>query len=541
MTGAIPKSTLFPIRTCTPSETSIVNLPTDVLGNIFGFNSASEKTRTAQTSKILHRVYSEHDHTLDFSHKPIDDDTLIESLKKRAGIVHSINLTDCPNITKKSIDFIATKYPRLQKLDVSYCGQLEDADLQPLSRLLHLESLVLTGCDLITGRVLECLKSSKLKTLHLDSCSGLSNADLIHLLPLKESLSSLHLSRCEWLDKTGIDLISQLNLHGLHLTDCSQLTDSDLTSLPGLLNLDTLDIRWCENTEGAFLPDLPTLQVLFLDFCTAFNGDNLRLPNLSSISLVHCPIEDDHLEVLCSHSTELRTLNLSDSHITDSALVSVGHLIHLRSLNLAMCDNITSFGLLFLRSLSQLTELSVAGCPQITDLSFETIASFKNLIFLDLSNCTNFSIKGLLLLSKLEHILLIKLNNCCHQVRSNMGMFYEAISSYKGRVYRQLVQDMPVEKSQEGFSSKIYSLITNYFTNGIDIEDIENTDDPLVTKETATDDTEETEDATLTTAIGLKDKEEVEDASLTIEIEGEDIIEIIDQDTATDPIYTGDI
>lgn len=194
---------------------------------------------------------------------------------------------------------------QLKILDARYCN-FSNRRISQLETLVNLEQLYLDGNDNITDRSFASFaKLTNLQVLSLDDCDKrMKYSGLMVHLPKMQSLRVLYLG-------------------GLPITDYA------FSGFPKLQNLERLDLNGCWIDAKAFeyLVPLPAFSVLNL--CNArFLGGNL-----SSLRKL----------------TQLKTLSLADTDITDADLLSLSSLINLCLLDLRGCKKLTPQGITLLR------------------------------------------------------------------------------------------------------------------------------------------------------------------------------------------------
>lgn len=184
-----------------------------------------------------------------------------------------------------------------------------------------------------------------------------------------------------------------------------------------------------------------------------------QLSGLQSLNLKNCLGVDDALvEDLASKGT-IRSLNLSNTSITDEGLMTMNDL-PLESLNISRCGSITDDGMFWLQYIRSLQELDISGCSEISsggieqlrllpklkrlylqemkvmrccslremfslevlnlrdcfwvnDAVLSDLSLCRNLRFLNLRNCSNFTDLGLRNLLELKELESVNLRGCC--------------------------------------------------------------------------------------------------------------------------------
>ncbi|CAI0542644.1 unnamed protein product [Linum tenue] len=142
----------------------------------------------------------------------------------------------------------------------------------------------------------------------------------------------------------------------------------------------------------------------------------------SLVAFLDCALQDVHLgdypgvkdswmDVISSQGSSLLSLDLSDSEITDAALVCLKDCSNLQEMTLNYCESITEHGLKHIRGLNSLTSLSFKRSTAITAEGMQAFSTLVNLEKLDLERCSQIHgglihLKGL---TKLESLNI----RCC--------------------------------------------------------------------------------------------------------------------------------
>lgn len=153
-----------------------------------------------------------------------------------------------------------------------------------------------------------------------------------------------------------------------------------------------------------------------------------HFPDLTSLNLQGCAINDQLLQTIATQWKNLQTLNLTENlefrdedqaldrarpeGITDTGLELLATLPQLRNLNLTSCNQITDTGLGYLRNHPQLRNLNLTRCHQITDTGFTHLATLTQLQDLRLGWCERFTDAGLGLLATLTQLRNLHLRMC---------------------------------------------------------------------------------------------------------------------------------
>ncbi|CAI5476301.1 unnamed protein product, partial [Closterium sp. Yama58-4] len=311
------------------------------------------------------------------------------------------------------------------ELAVADCSLVGEADLHRALTMCDPAKLELVHLSMC-GRSLSdtCLTSTllrapaslpALRSLSLQGAYRLSDAALPPLALAAPSLAHLSLLHCPLLSSPAVStLLSSLasSLKTLRLDGCSQLNARAL--LPGLkalTGLTCLSLAGVPSVTDAVLADLlPAvgghLKELSLAHCEAVTDESVaaaaaHAPSLTALDLSHLPLlSDNALHSLCSAQLKLRSLNLTRTNFSDSALASLiqssGAALHtlsvnavyeaadgllvalacsahesLQALDVSWCRSMSDHGLgLLADSCPNLSRLCLYGCSQVSDVFY---------------------------------------------------------------------------------------------------------------------------------------------------------------------------
>jgi F-box and leucine-rich repeat protein 14 len=385
LTSVLPS---LPPRASSPrfASTSVLHLPTEILGLITNFNRTSDANNFFSTCRTL-QTYSKKNRELHFAFQTIDDETLITILKAHRSKIDSITISNCANITEKSIEFLVTKCPKLISLNLSGLD-LNNNILKSLSQLSYLKTLKLNYSDWLTGAGLINLQELKgLEQLHLANCLSLKDHDLRplfhhHHLKVLDLSRNIHLTGEGIRHLSGLQRLTTLKLAEIVLKD-AHLVDFSLNPI------ESLDVSGCDRIQGYFLKHFDRISDLNLANCEKFKGENLaHLKNVRWLDLANCKDIQDQDLLLLKNSNKLSYLNLTGcDKITDRGLEVLPNLKHLIKLDLTWCDHITDQSLVHISSLKELTWLYLTCCDQITDKGLRSLLLLDLLCYLDLMHC----------------------------------------------------------------------------------------------------------------------------------------------------------
>jgi hypothetical protein len=294
----------------------------------------------------------------------------------------ALALAGCIRVPDYSLLRVFQTCSTLESLDLSFCASVTDNVLLALGKTCcKLRQLKLRGCRQVSDAGVVALA-------HSGGVNGLVLLDLarfdlqykfndIALLALAENclvLQTLILSGCDMVSDVGLDwLASGCNaLTHLDVSGCTALTDLSLRAISeSMLQLRHLNIRRCVRVSDQGLRSLslgcPELAYL----------DAEGLPLLSDLHSSPGTAADERylqgIAALASGCPKLRHLDLSNcASISDGTLHCIASsCAKLSSLSLSGCYRVTSVGVSdVLRHCSKLSSLNVTECDHVTDQAF---------------------------------------------------------------------------------------------------------------------------------------------------------------------------
>eukprot|EP00210_Caulerpa_lentillifera_P002469 g2367.t1 len=295
----------------------------------------------------------------------------------------------------------------------------------------------------VAERVLSLVSLTDLQTLRLVNSywRHVTNVFVTHQRPIRlrqlfslksqfPKLTSVDISGLEIRNEQQLKLaastLSQLNnLKQIEIRAAPDLTLENLaSSIPELQRLrisptDTLMKQDCESCHSLPLSSLRLdlfENLNFLDLSWNHLHEQItshqlsRLSRLHGLNLRNCVGVGDVLVAELAAVDSIRSLNLSNTGITDDALMSL-HDLGLECLNISHCRNVTDDGMFWLQYVRSLHELDISGCPEISSAGMEQISFLPKLKRLYLQemkaeSCCS-SLKSMLVLEELS------LRNCC--------------------------------------------------------------------------------------------------------------------------------
>ncbi|MDZ4401673.1 protein kinase [Prosthecobacter sp.] len=253
----------------------------------------------------------------------------------------TLALDDCPNLSDEGLAAIA-RFTSLKLLSLHRCGGFTDAGLRRLATLTSLAELAL-GCDAsgrFDGSGIEALGGiSTLKTLRVSTT--FPGSALKHVGRLA-SLDRLYLSRNTVIIDANLAGLASLKKLTLLRLDDTRITGTGFASFKDFNNALNLHVEDCRITdEGirAITSGIPNLEALTISrnhptFATPVMVEALRgLKNLRRLYLGH-RFKDDEMPLIAT-LTNVQTLGLIGSDVTDAGLAHLKPLVNLTALELS--------------------------------------------------------------------------------------------------------------------------------------------------------------------------------------------------------------
>lgn len=155
-----------------------------------------------------------------------------------------IDLHDCKNLEDESITTLITEGPHLRELRLAHCTRITDHAFLRLPNETVYESL---------------------RILDLTDCGELQDAGVQKIVQAAPRLRNLVLAKCRLLTDRAVLAITRLgkNLHYIHLGHCSRITDAGVQALVKLCNrIRYIDLACCTNLTDTSVTQLATLPKL---------------------------------------------------------------------------------------------------------------------------------------------------------------------------------------------------------------------------------------------------------------------------------------
>ena len=362
-------------------------------------------------------------------------DSALSAITEQHSQLKVLNIASCDELTSLSLHAIARNCATLEKLDIGSNGHLDGNVLAfTLCQLPNLHWLDVSGADF----------EAPDWEMIFEHCPLLEHIDISHTNFTPETLLYMGqrcpLIKCVVMDGKGTDEgiaalaqacpglqklflresnesisagIAELarrckDLRMLDLSDCSDVTNEDLVALAhGCPELRCLDCSLTGRTicdEGMmFLArGCPKLYKIWLPSSDAITDQSVcaLALNCARLKTVHVRngknITNIGIIALATHCPRLQCLALTDSQITDAALVSLAaHQPGLWKLELRECSQVSSAGIVALaEGCHRLAYFKIDGCTKVGDAGAIAVVQncrrLQKLELYDLPGLTNF-------------------------------------------------------------------------------------------------------------------------------------------------------
>jgi hypothetical protein len=337
---------------------------------------------------------------LDLSQTSVDRKVL-EGLCRHVPKLSRLFLRCCIEVNDEALEFIG-RFRFLRSLDLSYCYSVHGKGLSYLRGLVLLSSLKLKKVGLKSEDTFRYLSEfPSLQQLDISGCNSFSGKELCYL-QLLSSLSILRLNECAQLTNDDLKEVGRCEgLKELYLTHNHNFTSKGVKHLSSLLYLETVSFTGCIRIDSAAVGELcchRRLTHLDLSFCYSVTDSIdqmlLSFPFLEKLMVRSTSIGDDVLGTL----NELKRLNFLDisccTKITKEGMLALENHRALETLWLHNCEQL-SLSLFRRWASSPLKELSLMGSSRIKDEHLFDLLNLKYLNNLELNFCDKITDKGI--------------------------------------------------------------------------------------------------------------------------------------------------
>lgn len=341
------------------------------------------------------------------------------ALKKYCPFLKTLDLKDCTNLPDTAMLAMATALSSLKMLDLTDSCKGEIITIFPIISHCRgglLTTLRLGGCTRVTDAMVAdlCQGVTSLTDLDLGSssvgdeglrmiaghlhrlryfdvqcCNRITNAGVLHLTALRDSLWEVNFAHCHDLtDDCMVPLVSachELRFYGI--SHCEQVTEQAIAALaqhnPSLTECD-LSYTTIEGEELSHLAvTCPGLLHMNLAYCSHMSTESIVMLikmcegllslDLSANAQVTAAVTDE-LALRPSQLEELSLCHCSDA-VTDECVLGIAvRCPALVALNLAYCTAVTDAAVLGLAiACPGLQYLDLSGCVAVTDAALEAL------------------------------------------------------------------------------------------------------------------------------------------------------------------------
>ena len=181
-------------------------------------------------------------------------------------------------------------------LDLHSCSKLSNNDLESLSYLTNIKTLLLGNCFRISARGIPSITANMKQLKHVDfsGCPGVNNVVLYYLSTL--SLEQLQLRFCHLVTDHGINNLFSSGigktLKVLDIYSCHEVTDESLDTIMKYAKcLHTLDVGCCNKLTALKLDELKGLLV-DCEVLSHTTNNELTSKCLNQVNFSHCVVMD---------------------------------------------------------------------------------------------------------------------------------------------------------------------------------------------------------------------------------------------------------
>jgi Leucine-rich repeat (LRR) protein len=280
------------------------------------------------------------------------------------------------SVTDADLALLSARCPVLETLVIGHSNSLQQPTMQLLRNVRRLRLTANRNLSLLT----KITRAVKLQTLEVTDCKVFRDENLSSICGLQE-LTTLDLRGCLFM--SGMACISSCRTLTSLVMDRTSVSDTIIATARRCTALTTLSLKGCRGvTDLRALKDSPGLQVIN---AAATNVDQegidglQRAPMLTSLTLKRTKVRD--VSCLVS-STSLTQLDLSETSLGDDEIRCLARMPQLRVLRLCHCPLVTDVRALIVSSsittlsLQQalVTDQGIAGLERMPSLSELVVA-----------------------------------------------------------------------------------------------------------------------------------------------------------------------
>lgn len=255
-------------------------------------------------------------------------------------------------------------------------------------RMPHLHSTFVRTSKWYGSAVLVNCPSGEFELQPNQACNESLRLVLLHCAAAGFTVRSVDVSGSNRIDETGLALLADAcadSLRSLNFGQRNHTKAAEVAVLPRFNVLEKLNLSCCiaYPADLAPLALMAHLQTLDLSECRKVDANALAhlagLTQLRRLSVEKCPRVTDaavaHLVFLAC----LEDLDLSDTKISDGALLHVGSLSALRTLRLSSPSHSLDANFIHLRRLTHLRDLKITNCSEAALQIIGTLTTLKTL------------------------------------------------------------------------------------------------------------------------------------------------------------------
>eukprot|EP00029_Vermamoeba_vermiformis_P008150 TRINITY_DN3731_c0_g1_i1.p1 TRINITY_DN3731_c0_g1~~TRINITY_DN3731_c0_g1_i1.p1 ORF type:complete len:545 (-),score=107.67 TRINITY_DN3731_c0_g1_i1:68-1702(-) len=347
------------------------SLPEEIVGEILSWLEVCEQFRTRLVCKGWRAIIQRSQKEIDIDHyAPCVSDETLSFFQKEFKNLNTLHLTYCWKISQEGLCHVCGM-TSLQKLSLPHKCRVPEDFLGKLSTLTRLHSIVFPYGMGEAG--IEYIRNMS-KLHHLVVQDTLTSSSIESLRGISHRLASLHLNGGVEIQDVSTYFKEFTRLEQLHL-NCWKFEDQDFSGLSHIRDV----LLW--NCPHLSLKSIQSMAPL------AHNLNVLDLQN-------NYRFDDATLEFVANHLTNLNTLNISFTSVTDKGLQSISKMTKLLQVDLAglelndkntqclasltrlkdLCLDNTRAGTESIRNLTSLTSLYMNFCKHVDDDTLSVIA-----------------------------------------------------------------------------------------------------------------------------------------------------------------------
>lgn len=266
-------------------------------------------------------------------------------------------------------------------------------------------------------------------TIHPPSRTASLDVHLPRAVKSFPNLRTLHIYRTTRLSNRGFNalILSLPNLRQLLVSANHHLTLDAIRDLPSCTQLQTLELSYCtglgdeQSVQGgqliAKLTQLRTLSVAYWNIADQFVEQVSQLPHLETLDLSMCNrLTSRSCFHLARNAKRLRHLKFRCSmHLTDSGLRALAACSTLQSVNFSLARRISDAGVQLFgdaNAMPNLRTVLLSQCQSLTDAAVSHLSSNQAIRRLDMSYCQCLTARIAQPLARLRNLEEIDLTGC---------------------------------------------------------------------------------------------------------------------------------